>query len=179
MHGPKRVIRLPEFDYSQGGTFFVTVCVAQNLWNRNVFGQIDQRGMVLNQFGLLVWECLEALPNHHPNVVLDMAVVMPNHIHMLLIMSGREKEMLSPREFGGLSVGSLSVLVGGLKGEVTRRVSRQRGRKTKVWQERFYDRVVRDEREFFAIRTYIDQNPARWLEDKFHPQYSGSVENWP
>ena len=75
--------RLPGWDYSQNGIYFVTVCTH----NRELlFGQIENEGMTLNPYGYIVEQCWFDLPNHYSNLVLDAFVVMPNHIHGILII---------------------------------------------------------------------------------------------
>ena len=77
-------IRLHGYDYSQNGMYFVTVCTNDRVC---LFGRIDHKKMVLNQFGLIIEQCWEDLPNHYPNFIQDEFVVMPNHIHAIIIIN--------------------------------------------------------------------------------------------
>jgi len=75
--------RLPDFDYSMNGMYFITICTKGRL---PFFGEIVDGGMKINSVGTIVEECWFDLPNHYPNLILDEFVVMPNHIHGIMII---------------------------------------------------------------------------------------------
>ncbi len=77
----RRSIRLKDYDYSQRGLYFITICTQNRLC---LFGEIVGGNMVLNEPGEIVQECLCAIPNHFPHAKLDQFVVMPNHIHCII-----------------------------------------------------------------------------------------------
>jgi REP element-mobilizing transposase RayT len=75
--------RLKNYDYSQGGYYFVTVCTKnRDEW----FGKVEREGMILNQYGKIVNQCWNDLPNHYLNCSLDAFVIMPNHIHGIIVI---------------------------------------------------------------------------------------------
>ena len=82
----RRSIRLRDFDYSQAGAYFVTICTRERACR---FGEIVGGDMRLNEAGRIVEQCWLAIPVHFPNVDLDVFVVMPNHVHGIVLMSGR------------------------------------------------------------------------------------------
>jgi putative transposase len=79
----RRSIRLKEYDYSQPGGYFVTVCTQGH---EHLFGEILDGEIKLNRYGEIVKECWHDLPNHYPCVKLDEFVVMPNHVHGIIII---------------------------------------------------------------------------------------------
>jgi len=80
----RRSIRLKGYDYSQAGAYFITVCT-QN--HERLLGKISDAEMLISAWGNIVQECLYDLPNHYPCVGLDIFVVMPNHIHGIVVLS--------------------------------------------------------------------------------------------
>ncbi len=79
----RRTIRLPEYDYRQSGAYFITICT-QN--KKKLFGEITDDAMDLNNTGGIVQEIWDLIPNRFPHVLLDAFVIMPNHIHGILIV---------------------------------------------------------------------------------------------
>jgi putative transposase len=77
-------IRLQGYDYSQNGMYFVTVCTNDR---ECLFGRIDNKKMVLNRYGAIIEQCWNDLPNHYPNFIQDEFVVMPDHIHAIIIIN--------------------------------------------------------------------------------------------
>lgn len=138
--------RLKGYDYSQAGAYFVTICTHKMVHR---FGRVIRKGMVLNQVGWIALECWQAIPQHSDGVELDAMVVMPNHIHGILVLAG-----------GGAILG---VIVGAYKAAVTRQM-RRAGHvlPSELWHSRYHDHIVRDERDLARIREYIAHNPARW-----------------
>ncbi len=125
------------------------------------------------------------IPEHRPYVILDVFQCMPNHVHLILwIISDDAPNVLpeNPRPFvgsqraatlqmdGGLSEvkpKSLSAIVRSFKSAITNEINDLRGEKfPPVWQGRFHDRIIRNERELNAIRQYIRNNPANWTADQ-------------
>ncbi len=90
----RRSIRLPEYDYTQPEVYFVTMCT----WQRqNLFGEIDEGQMVLTEWGQVAAECWAAIPMHFTRVVLDEWVIMPNHVHGILVTT----DSANPPAVGG------------------------------------------------------------------------------
>lgn len=171
----RRTIRLAGFDYRASGGYFVTICTAQK---RCVFGKIVNDVMHLNDYGRIVEQCWHVLPQHFEHVVLDEFVVMPNHVHgILLFRHGKEGtpeacpyDEPHVRKFGRSETKTLSVVIGQMKMRVTQAINAyriQRGRgKVAVWQRNYYERIIRDENELNEIKRYIIENPLNWSTDE-------------
>jgi REP element-mobilizing transposase RayT len=103
-------------------------------------------------------------------VDLDGFQVMPNHFHAILWIYGTEPTTVEKRQFAKPQAGSLGMIVGDFKAEVTRRVRAARGDQAEVWQTRFNDHIIRNDKSLENIRRYIADNPANWSKDEFHPE---------
>jgi len=172
--------RLHGYDYSQPGAYFATVCACNR---QNLFGEVVNDRMELNDAGIFARQCWQEIPQHFPGVALDEFVVMPNHVHGIIMISNetivgesvgvQHVEPLRnncPRRisnFQHVAPGSLGAIVRGFKSAVTRWFHANTQIKT-VWQRNFYDHVVRDESELNRIRLYVQQNPARWEFDRLN-----------
>ena len=163
-----RSIRLSGYDYSRRGTYFVTLCVQ----NREcLFGKIDAGRMVLNVAGKYVKKCLMDIPTHYPFAQLDEYVIMPNHVHGILILrdvpvgaNNHSPLQKNPNRVCGTSktVGSV---VRGFKIGVTKWF-RDNSFDAVVWQRNYFEHICRDENELIRIRQYIRDNPWNWGSDE-------------
>lgn len=169
MHN-RRSIRLKEFDYTQPGAYFVTVCT----WRReNLFGEVVEGEVRLNERGYIVRECWNEIPEHFLQVDLDAFVVMPNHIHGIIVIKGNDDVVgathASPlHRKSGPRPKSLGAMVGSFKSATARRIHGESG-ETGIWQRNFYERVIRDEKEWDLMRRYIEYNPDNWEQDEENP----------
>ena len=163
----RRSIRLLGYDYSQEGAYFITVCTH----NREcLFGEIVDGNVVLNDAGRNAQQCWQEIPSHFPQVVLDEFVIMPNHVHgIVLITDSVGAKIFSPlqptssRPHGtSKTIGSM---VRGFKIGVTKWM-RQHTPTLEVWQRNYYEHVIRDESELNRVREYIANNPVYWLSDE-------------
>jgi REP element-mobilizing transposase RayT len=150
----RKTIRLPEYDYAQPGTYFVTVCVADRAC---LFGTIADGRMTPNQLGSTVIESWNDLLVRFRVVDLDAFIVMPNHVHGLI-------EICAPMARG------LPAVVAAFKSISARRINAVRGSEGPLWQRGFYEHVVRNESDRDRIRTYIDENPMKWDLDAENPE---------
>ncbi len=80
----RRSIRLQEFHYSDAGAYFVTICAIEM---RCLFGEVEVGTVRLNDAGLIIQECWDAMPEHFPHVELDAFVIMPNHLHGIVVLN--------------------------------------------------------------------------------------------
>ena len=136
----------------------MTICTYERL---HLFGHVPQDTMHLSAYGDIAARDWAALPQHFPHLELDVFVVMPNHVHGILVF-------IDPTN------ASVSSVVGAYKGGVSRRVNAKRGMPgAPVWQRSFHDRIIRSEKELDMIRQYVDTNPARWREDRFWGEVKG------
>ena len=172
MHQKRKRNRLKEFDYSNAGYYFVTICVNDR---KDYFGKIKNEDCVLNEFGIIVKQILENIPVKYPYVELDYYVIMPNHIHIILIIDPSENVSvvtsrdLSPVGSPKPKIKSLSEIIGAFK-TMSSKELHLKGLKEFKWQRSFYDRIIRDERELYQIRKYIEQNPLSLEIDKQLPE---------
>jgi putative transposase len=165
-------IRLRAHDYTSSGAYFVTVCAAQK---QHLFGDILEGEMALNDLGRIVLECWNALPEHFPNVALDEFVVMPNHVHGIVLIErppvgARHASPLHATEKpkNGVPAGSLGAIVGSFKSAVTKRVNESRGPPgVPVWQRNYHERIIRSDRELEDTRRYVTNNPLAWALDEY------------
>lgn len=170
----RKRIRLRYYDYRQTGVYFVTICTDRQ---RPTFGSIRDGDISLSPLGKLVVTRWVAIPVHARAVSLDLFVVMPNHIHGLLVVDGPGIHNESKRRPGELRGGSLGAVVGGFKASVTRLGRDQRIVGTEpVWQRGFWEHIVRDPEGLARIRRYIAENPSRWHCD---PEYRHRSETDP
>ena len=153
--------RMRDYDYSQDGTYFVTLCTHHK---SHLFGYIVDGVMVLNQLGDIAASCWAEIPNHHENVELDLYVVMPNHLHGIVIIN---HEWISGERNIPQNRPRLSTIIATYKGAVTRKVKKPN---LKIWQRSYHDHIIRNESSLNTIREYVMYNPALWEKDTF---YSG------
>ena len=155
--------RLKEWDYSTAWWYFITICTKDHI---EYFGEIVKEKMILNNLGIIVEKYWKEIPIHFPNVGLDYFVIMPNHIHGIIILNEKGRDVacnvstnvmsrISPKK------GSLSTLIRSFKSAVTK-TAKEKGYINFQWQSRFYDRIIRNEKELYKIRKYLLQNPLKW-----------------
>lgn len=178
MNKNRQSIRLKNYDYSQNGLYFVTICT-QN--RENMFGDIVGANhdspvpkMVLNEFGKIVENVWESLPKHHP-VELDTFQIMPNHVHFVIqivteLQSGRSRP--TPTDKSTFKP-TLGFIVGMLKTESTKQINqysvgarRDAPQQHKIWQRNYYEHIIRTENDLNEIREYIKTNPQIWDRDR-------------
>ena len=168
-------IRMLGYDYGQPGAYFITTCTHRKAC---ILGRVVDDRVVIGALGRHVDSALRALPERYERVRLDASVVMPNHVHAILWLTGDAPDMplehllgvgFNPTEPGKRP--GLSEVVRGFKTAVARAINRARGRSgSPVWQRGFYDRIIRDEEELGRIREYIAQNPYAWAIDRENPE---------
>jgi putative transposase len=160
----RRSIRLRDYDYYQAGAYFVTICAHER---ERLFGYIDGSEMHLSEFGEIVKYCWDRLPEHFRGVELDAFTIMPNHIHLVLVLFDPDSAALVRRK------SKLGTVIGSLKAATANRINKLRGTQgAPVWQRNYHEHIVRNERELSAIRDYIAHNPENWVLD---PEYQMSL----
>ena len=182
----RRSIRLKDYDYSQAGAYFVTMCTDKK---ECVFGDIVNGEMVLNEYGKVVEEEWYRSAAIRREIELDAFVVMPNHIHgiVVIVESNVGAQGLAPlqqTQRGCVSLGrkprSLSTFIAGFKSAVSRRINDLRGTPyAPVWQRNYYEHVIRNENDLNEIREYIVNNPLKWDLDRENPQNVGATGRSP
>jgi putative transposase len=187
----RRSVRMPGYDYTQPGAYFVTICTHHR---ECLFDD-----PVLRRVAETYWQ---AIPSHATHVTLDASVVMPNHLHGIIVIEGHRPTVGarhslrgtfftdgSQHDETGAAVesaagnasplqshilgppsGSLGAIVGNFKSVAARRINRiRRTPGLKVWQRNYYEHVIRNGRALHRIREYITNNPQRWDLDIENP----------
>jgi putative transposase len=182
----RRSIRLQGYDYSQPGMYFVTVCTEER---ELLFGEVVKEAMVENEYGEVARTCWEEIPHHFQRAELDVFVVMPNHVHGILIIA--DKIRTSPTSVGAqhaaplswrasrpnVSPGSLGAIIRSFKSATTKRINNLRATPyVPPWQRGYYEHVIRNEDDLRRIREYILTNPLRWELDRENPARQGEDE---
>ncbi len=168
----RRSIRLRDYDYSQEGLYFITICTQNKLC---LFGKIENREMILNDAGKMVEKCWLEIPEHYPNVILHKYVIMPNHIHGIIeivgaqdIVHNRAQNIVPLRnEFQKIIPGSIGSIVRGFKIGVTKWFRKNSSIKN-VWQRNYYEHIIRNEESYIKITEYIENNPIKWENDEYY-----------
>jgi REP element-mobilizing transposase RayT len=156
--GARKPNRLPEYDYSRAGCYFITVCTMEKqclFWRAVGADIIRPEALPLTPYGQIAERCIRDIPVYYPYVTLHHWVVMPNHIHLLLEIGPLDGRMISA------PTKSVSIIVGQMKRAVSKAVGRP------IWQKGFYDHVIRDEADFLTRWNYIDTNSARWADSHY------------
>ena len=156
----RRSIRLRGYDYSRAGAYFVTICVYQReCW----LGEIVAGQMCLSVLGRLVHEQWHAIREQFTDLLLDSFVVMPNHVHGIIVLCrGGVTPPLQKRTLGQI--------IAYYKYQTTKAVNLLLGTPgNRVWQRGFYDRIIRNDRELQAMRRYIHSNADHWAQDPENP----------
>ena len=162
----RRSIRLKEYDYSQDGGYFVTICTENR---KSIFGEIINGTIQLNESGSTIAATWQWLSEQYPYIKLDACVVMPNHFHGILFLFNYSKggSRTAPTPTRHKPLGRL---IGAFKTVSTKRFNEIHGTPAQqLWQRNYYEHVIRNETDLEEIREYIQTNPLRWLEDENHP----------
>ncbi|MBR5982674.1 MAG: transposase [Bacteroidales bacterium] len=160
----RRTIRLKEYDYSNNGLYYVTICTKDR---ECLFGEITDGKMNVNVYGEILESVWNGLPSHYPNVVLHEHIVMPDHFHAIIQIDNERNVGAGfkpaptdagqpPRKHG------LSEIVRALKTFSSRKINDLRQTQgTPVWQRNYYEHIIRDGDEYSQIANYIMENPLR------------------
>lgn len=147
--------RLKYCDYSQSGWYFVTICTKDH---KHIFGEIINDKMILNEPGAKADDFLINIPMHFPNAELDEYIIIPNHIHAIIII---DYEFVGNENLRSLHKTNLSNVIKGFKIGVTKWCKNNKIENFE-WQKSFYERIIRNEKELYNIRKYIRQNSMKW-----------------
>lgn len=177
MKEPKKHHRVNSFraswwNYAWGGAYFVTICTHNR---QHYFGEIKDGEMKLSGCGILADVFWHQIPHHAKNIELGSFVVMPNHIHGILIFKDETSlhnptlptwDVMPPEcRFQNQGKNTLSAVIGSYKSAVSRHAKRL-GFEFK-WQNLFFDHIIRDDTDFDVIEKYITTNAENWNSDKF------------
>jgi REP element-mobilizing transposase RayT len=160
----RKNLRLRGYDYSRPGVYFITICTAEG---EPLFGEIRSGQMIRNDAGNVLAEIWAHLPQRFPNIALDAFVVMPNHVHGVVVF---DKPGINQKQGAASSAPTTVVALGrvvrSFKSESAIRVNailKTSGRF--VWQRNYFEHIVRTGKDLDEIRQYIHDNPLRWDSD--------------
>lgn len=170
----RRSIRLKGYDYTQPGAYYITLCTQAR---QCLFGDVVAGKMRLNSLGAIAFNYWQAIPDHFAHIQLDVFVVMPNHLHGILVIRDtpiKVQPACNPTEkFGKPVPGSIPTVIRSYKAAVTKQINLICNTKytSLIWQRNFYEHINRDEQSLEMIRRYITENPWRWADDPENPQH--------
>ena len=170
----RRSIRLRGYDYSQAGAYFITLC-AQN--RECLFGYVLGDAIRLNDAGRFVKNVWDALPDHYAGVTLDAFVVMPNHVHGIILLHDVGAQFIAPNNDQGAinRAPTVGEIIRAFKARCTHGINQLRSvRGVSTWQRNYYEHIIRNEPSLQEIRKYISNNPAQWANDRENPDVVGA-----
>ena len=165
----RKLNRLKEYDYSKTGYYFITLCTKDGI---EYFGKIENEKIILNQFGKVVENCWNSIPNFYEDVEIDEFIIMPNHVHGILIIqedgNKRTEQCSVPTNNTNADAryGLLSKVIKSFKNAVTKKIHQELHADDFQWQRSFYDHVIRNEQSLYQIHSYIVNNPLKWELEK-------------
>ena len=192
----RKSIRLPAYDYSTDGAYFVTICSHDR---KCLFGEVVDSETVLNDIGNLIKFWWFKLPEKYPTIETDISIVMPNHFHGIINIVNTDPfptvgvdPCVDPNQYAAVGVDPcvdpnidghtnqggrmgppLHKMIQWFKTMTTNeyfRSEKQKGRQyEKLWQRNYYEHIIRNEQSLDAIREYIFNNPLKWELDKYYP----------
>lgn len=153
---PKRKnIRLNDYNYSSNGAYFITICTKNKenlLWKNvgaNCVRPLDQ--LTLSKIGIVIENEIYKLNTVYENIKVDKYQIMPNHIHLIIFIyeDSNGRTQFAP---------TISRIIKQFKGSITKQIG------FSIWQKSFYDRIIRNEKEYQSVWNYIHNNPLKYLE---------------
>jgi len=173
----RKHIRLRHFDYSSANAYFITICVNDFAC---YLGEIRNGIVGLSEIGNVAACYLQNIPDIKSDAILDEFIVMPNHVHCIIELTGQTFSIENSNRYARPVAGSISIIMNQYKGSV-KKWCNANGFNDFKWQGRFFDRVIRDNEEYWAIKNYIINNPANWERDQLrrdlppaNPAHSGT-----
>lgn len=176
------------WDYSYNGSYFITICTKNMI---RYFGEIENSKMKMTAAGAIAQGFWYEIPHHFPFTRLGEFIVMPNHIHGIIIIERKDEERLQgdpsgdektlpcnvstgggdeKERFGAISPksGSLSTIIRSYKSICTKTIREVLPHLDFQWQPRYWDHIIKNEKAFMNISNYILNNPQTWEQDQFH-----------
>lgn len=166
----RKQLRIKDYDYSQEGIYFITICSFQK---ENIFCKIDNKIQLvkyndidfeeyinLTNIGVIIKDAINNIDKIYQNVNVIKYIIMPNHIHILI------EFIDTPQNSHGRK--DLSKIIGGLKRYVSKEFNQDKTNKIEIWQKSYYEHIIRNEKEFNEILEYIIYNPLKWELDEYH-----------
>ena len=151
--------RLREYDYSQPGCYFVTICTKERLPLLRRGAQCAPASDLppLTEAGRAAEQAIKGIAEHYETISVDKYVVMPNHVHLLLRLNDGGRTLCAPTKNP-----SVARVIKMMKEAVTKSIG------TPIWQKGYHDHVVRNDADYLRIWDYMETNPAKWREDRYY-----------
>ena len=153
----RKTLRLKDYDYSQNGGYFITFCTKDRLpvLSRIAVGKAALRlpKVELTEYGRITEKYISNISSVYPHITVENYVIMPNHVHLLLLVSDGGQGAARP---------TISAVVRSVKALVRKETGKS------LFQNSFYDHLIRDEADFLLHWDYIASNPEKWAEDEYH-----------
>jgi len=160
----RKNIRLKDYDYSQNGVYFITICIENRECGLSIIRRGDPCGrpeMTLTQLGEICKKTFNTIENTYI-IKIDKYVIMPDHIHFIIFQTGDREG----RHYGnGSIVGGYKSLVANEWLKICKSNNIFMG---KLWQSNYHDHIIRDEEDYKTKWQYIDENPAKWADDEHY-----------
>ncbi|MEA2077453.1 MAG: transposase [Candidatus Marinimicrobia bacterium] len=176
----RRSNRIPEFDYSTSGSYFITICT----YKMNcIFGEINNEKMILDDCGKIAEKYWLEIPMHFPRAEMDSFIVMPNHIHGIINIiddvgarhvepGNKQNKHVGARhvepginKYQRIIPGSIGSIIRSYKSAVTKWIHKNTTINN-VWQRNYYEYIIQNDNELYRIQEYIYYNPLNWQIEK-------------
>ena len=162
----RKSLRLKNYDYSQNGMYFVTICSYQK---KCFFGRIVDDEIKLSTVGEIAQRYLVDILKYYKGVSIDEFIIMPNHIHIVVELSDVVvTEQCSVTTQNNKNYGLLSKIVKSYKNAVIKEINKKFGKNNFKWQRSYYDHIIRKEESLQKIKEYIMINPRDWKKDELY-----------
>ncbi|MBQ9315047.1 MAG: transposase [Clostridia bacterium] len=142
----RKNLRLNYYDYTEPGYYFITICTNNK---ENYFGKVEDGRMIYTNTGKLAINHIEEIENIYDMIKIDKYIVMPNHIHLVLIIVKKTNI-------------NISRIIKQYKEKITKTIHKP------IWQKSYYDHVIRNEKDYLRIWKYIDENVQKWELDIYY-----------
>ena len=151
----RKELRIKEYDYSQEGYYFITICTnnRENILSKIVYNEIRNEAKIqLTEEGRIIEKRIKVTNEKDKNIFINSYVIMPNHVHMIIENNGSSR---APTPTNSV----IPKFVSGFK-----RLTNKEYEKN-IWQRNYYEHIVRNEKEYYEIQEYIELNPLKWEKD--------------
>ncbi len=173
--------RLKTWDYSSAGAYFITICTVRHEWllwraAQRYTPLRDTDALPLSEYGMIVNDAIAAITKIYTGVVVDKYVVMPNHVHLIIVIQESKVMDMAENKDGRANsqpsasiqkpfrfcAPTISTIINQMKGYVTKQIG------FPIWQKLYYDHIIRNHDEYERTVKYIDENPMKWQEDCYY-----------
>jgi len=165
----RKAMRLRNYNYNQAGAYFITICIQ----NREcLLGEIREGNLYLNDYGKIVEQVWNQLPDHFSNKIeIDAAVVMPNHFHGIIVnCEDKIKANIKEQPIFYHQKTQLGNVIAYFKYQTTKLINQKRNMAgVKIWQRNYYDHIIRNQESLAILQKYVIENPLRWTNDQLYP----------